>query len=78
MIGFSLLLLGFEYQKHIKDALYVQTKTSIITERESYRLERIISVSILKVAPVVLETMGTLSILIGTVLLITPKYKKSV
>jgi len=78
MIGFSLLLLGFEYQKHIKEALYVQTKTSIITERESYRLERIISVSILKIAPILLETTGTLSILTGVVLLLAPKHKKSV
>ncbi len=78
MIGFSLLLLGFEYQKHIKDALFEQTKNSIITERESYRLERIISVSILKIAPLALEAIGIVSLAAGTLLLIVPRYKKNV
>ncbi len=69
MIGFSLLLLGFEYQKHIKDALYEQTRNSIITERESYRLERVISITLLKIAPIALSVSGTVSILIGSVLI---------
>jgi uncharacterized membrane protein len=78
MIGFSLLLLGFEYQKHIKDALFEQTKSSIITERPSYRLERIISVSILKVAPLALEAAGFLSIGAGAILLIVSRPKRNV
>ena len=76
MIGFSLLLLGFEYQKHIKDALYEQTKNSVITERPSYRLERLMSVTILKAAPLALSLFGSVSLVGGTILLLLPRFQK--
>lgn len=75
MVGFSLSLLGFEYQKHIKESLYEQTRNSIITQRESYRLERVISVTLLKIAPLTLTSSGVLSLLIGTSLLLIPRRK---
>ncbi len=78
MIGFALLLLGFEYQKHIKDALLEQTTNSLITERASYRLERVITIAIVKLAPLVASVLGWGSVIIGSInLILHSKQKKT-
>jgi hypothetical protein len=65
MIGFCLLLVRFEYQKHIKDALFEQTKNSLITERESARIERLVSIGIRKIAPTFLFFAGGTCVVLG-------------
>ncbi len=80
MIGFALLLLSFEYSKHIQDPLLEQTKQSLITERYSSRLERVITLTIDRVAPYTLTVGGITGICIGGFLelhtLIRKKRKK--
>ncbi len=66
MVGFALLLLSFEYSKHIQDPLLEQTKQSLITERYSSGLERVITVSISRVAPFVLTVGGLTAICLGS------------
>nr|MBP6994256.1 hypothetical protein [Candidatus Woesebacteria bacterium] len=61
MIGFALLLLSFEYSKHIQTPLLNQTKQSLITERYSSRVEEAITLSIAKGAPFVLEAGGIIA-----------------
>jgi len=68
MVGFSLLLLSFEYSKHIQDPLLEQTKQSLITERYSSRLERVITLTIDRVAPYTLTLGGVTAILLGCIL----------
>ncbi len=80
MVGFALLLLSFEYSKHIQDPLLEQTKQSLITERYSSRLERVITLTIDRVAPYTLTVGGVTGICIGGFLelhtLIRKKRKK--
>lgn len=65
IVGFSLLLIGFEYQKHIVDPLIEQTKGSLITERQSYRIAWLIEKILGKGLPV-LFNLGGWVIVIGT------------
>jgi hypothetical protein len=60
MLGCGLLLFAFQYNKHIKDALYTQTRDSLITMRPSLRIERVLHVSLVKVLPLALDTSGAL------------------
>lgn len=60
IIGFTLLLFAFEYQKHIVEGLLEQTKGSLITERQSYRLEWILDKTFGKVLPPFLYFIGTI------------------
>lgn len=65
MVGFATLLLSFEYGKHIKDSLLEQTKQSLITERYSSRLERVITLAIGRAAPLGLQAVGMVSVTLG-------------
>lgn len=66
IIGFTLLLFAFEYQKHILEGLLEQTKGSLITERQSYRLEWILDKTFGKVLPPFLYFIGTIITGVGT------------
>ncbi len=66
MVAFALLLLSFEYSKHIQDPLLEQTKQSLITERYSSRLERVITLSISRGAPIALNVGGITAICLGS------------
>lgn len=68
MIGFALLLLSFEYMKHIQDPLLEQTKQSLITERYSSRVERVITVSVRRGAPIALTAGGITALFLGSVM----------
>ena len=76
MIGFALLLLSFEYSKHIQDPLLEQTKQSLITERYSSRLERVITLSVSKGAPFALTVGGITAVICGLGLEIYPLFKR--
>ncbi len=67
MVGFALLLLSFEYSKHIQDPLLEQTKQSLITERYSSRLERVITLSIDRGAPFALSVGGITALCLGSI-----------
>jgi hypothetical protein len=60
IIGFTLLLFAFEYQKHIVEGLLEQTKGSLITERQSYRLEWVLDKTFGKVLPPFLYLVGSI------------------
>jgi hypothetical protein len=65
MVGFATLLLSFEYSKHIQVSLLEQTKQSLITERYSSRLERVIALTINRATPLGLQIIGVLSVATG-------------
>jgi hypothetical protein len=65
IIGFTLLLFAFEYQKHIVEALLEQTKGSLITERQSYRLEWVLDKTFGKVLPPFLYLVGSITTAAG-------------
>ena len=68
IVGFSLLLLGFEYNKHIVEPLIQQTQGSLITERQSYRLAWLVEKVLGKVMPVLLYGVGLCSLLFSVFL----------
>ena len=65
MWGFIILLFAFEYKKHILDGLREQTVNSLITERQSWRIERYIDIVLVKLAPRALPLMGWLFVIGG-------------
>jgi hypothetical protein len=65
MIGFALLLFAFEYQKHIVDGLLEQTRGSLITERQSYRLEWLLDKTFGKILPPLFYFLGTVVTAVG-------------
>lgn len=58
ILGFSALLLAFEFSKHIAEPLYNQTITSLITIQEHYKLRWILDKLINKIIPFGLNTAG--------------------
>ncbi|OGK35550.1 hypothetical protein A3F59_05020 [Candidatus Roizmanbacteria bacterium RIFCSPHIGHO2_12_FULL_38_13] len=66
--GFIFLLFSFEYKKHIVEGLTEQTINSLITERQSYRIERYVNVTLNKLVPLALPLGGWILIVGGTVL----------
>ncbi len=58
MIGFSLLLFAFEYDKHFKEPLHDQTIQSLITVREHAKVRRVVSISFNKLIPLGVPMVG--------------------
>ena len=58
IIAFSMLLFAFEYQKHIVDPLIEQTKGSLITERQSFRIAWLVEKVLGKGLPLLLNVGG--------------------
>lgn len=73
LIGFALLLFAFEYQKHILDGLLEQTKGSLITERQSYRLEWLLDKTFGKILPPFFYLIGSICTVAGGWLQLTQK-----
>jgi hypothetical protein len=67
LIGFVLLLFAFEYKKHIVEGLTEQTKNSLITERQSYRIERYLDIILSKLVPLGLPLLGWMCVIGGTI-----------
>ncbi|MDA1316653.1 MAG: hypothetical protein O3B87_01360 [bacterium] len=65
MWGFVILLFSFEYSKHILEPLKEQTIQSLITERESIRIEYYITKILTRVVPFGLPILGWMLIGIG-------------
>lgn len=64
-LGFVILLFAFEYKKHILEGLVEQTRNSLITERQSWRLERYINIILAKLVPLALPLLGWFLIIAG-------------
>jgi len=58
LIGFSLLLFGFEYNKHIVENLREQTLNSLITVQEHNQVRRVVNFITLKFLPLMLPVGG--------------------
>lgn len=58
LLGFSLLLFGFEYNKHILEGLREQTLNALITIQEHNKVRRIINIITLKLLPFLLPVIG--------------------
>jgi len=69
MIGFGLLLFAFQYEKHIADALIEQTTGSLVTARQSGRIEWVVQKILGKAATPLLYLTGFTSLCMGTFLL---------
>lgn len=75
-LGFVILLFAFEYKKHILEGLVEQTRNSLITERQSWRLERYINIILARLVPLVLPLVGWFLIISGIVMRVTGFEKK--
>ncbi|HRN71150.1 MAG TPA: hypothetical protein PLS49_08280 [Candidatus Woesebacteria bacterium] len=64
-LGFAILLFAFQYTKHIVDPLLEQTTNSLITERESWRIERYLTLLLGRVVPLFLPIVGWALIIAG-------------
>jgi hypothetical protein len=76
MIGFSLLLFAFEYDKHIQESLKDQTMQSLITVQEHAKVRRAVSVSIDKLIPYGLPLLGWTLNAVGVYLFQREREKK--
>lgn len=65
MWGFIILLFAFEYDKHIAEGLTQQTLNSLITERQSLRIEYYITKILTKAVPLLLPLLGWLLVIGG-------------
>lgn len=65
MWGFIILLFAFEYEKHILEPLRQQTIGSLITERESVRIEYVINKFFTKAVPLGLPILGWMLVIGG-------------
>ena len=63
--GFIILLFAFEYSKHILEPLKEQTIQSLITERESIRIEYYITKILTRAVPFGLPILGWMLVGIG-------------
>ncbi len=65
MCGFIILLFAFEYDKHILEPLRQQTIGSLITERQSYRIEHTINYVTMRILPKILPFFGWMLVIGG-------------
>jgi len=65
LLGFIILLFGFEYQKHILDGLKEQTINALITVQEHNTIRRIINIILVKAVPILLPLSGWIFIITG-------------
>jgi len=67
MWGFAILLFAFEYNKHILEPLRQQTIDSLITVRESWRIEHTINYVLTRAVPKGLPILGWALIGLGLI-----------
>ncbi len=58
LLGFAILLFSFEYDKHIISGLRNQTLQSLITVKQHYKVQRIVTLVITEILPVFLYCLG--------------------
>ena len=67
-IGFSLLLLRFEYIKHIVEPLFSQTVSTVVREGSHVKVNRLFDVLLFDLVPLGLYLTGWGSMIMGMVL----------
>jgi len=65
LLGFSLLLFGFQYNKHILEGLREQTLNALITIQEHNKVRRIINIITLKLLPLFFPLAGGFLVLLS-------------
>ncbi|PIY72066.1 hypothetical protein COY87_02870 [Candidatus Roizmanbacteria bacterium CG_4_10_14_0_8_um_filter_33_9] len=75
LLGFILLLFGFEYDKHILEGLREQTINALITIQEHNKVRRIINIITLKAIPFLAPLLGWCMVTSGIYLLFVRKKK---
>ena len=75
LLGFMILLFGFEYQKHIEDSLRTQTLNSLITIQEHNQVRRVVNATFVKLIPWGLPLAGWSLVGYGSYLLYTERKK---
>lgn len=65
--GFIILLFAFEYNKHILEPLRQQTIGSLVTERQSFRIEQTINYATMRVLPKIMPVIGWFLVIFGMV-----------
>ena len=78
LLGFILLLFGFEYQKHILEGLKDQTINALITVQEHNKVRRLVNIVLVKATPLLLPFFGWLFVITGAYLFQRRKMKKVV
>ena len=73
LLGNSILLFAFEYNKHIRESLRDQTIGSLITLKRYYKLEWFINVFTIKILPVLLYITGLTLVVISVYLYLIKK-----
>ena len=68
LLGFILLLFGFEYKKHILDGLKEQTLNALITVQEHNTVRRIVNIALVKAAPLLFPLVGWSFVILGAYL----------
>jgi FtsH-binding integral membrane protein len=76
LLGFILLLFGFEYKKHILDGLRDQTINALITTQEHYTVRRIVNIVLVKLAPILFPFVGWVFVITGGYLYRKSKIKR--
>lgn len=76
IVGFSLLLFAFEYHKHIAEPLIEQTKGSLITERQSFRLAWLVEKILGRAVTPLAYLAGMVSVGVGGFLMKREWHKK--
>lgn len=56
--GFAILLFSFEYDKHIISGLRDQTLGSLITVKQHYKVQRIVTLVITEILPILFYILG--------------------
>lgn len=57
-LGFTVLFFNFEYNKHIAEGLREQTLNSLVTERASATIPRILNIALIRLPPLILPLIG--------------------
>jgi hypothetical protein len=76
MLGFALLLFGFEYDKHIIIGLRDQTLTSLATARPHLRFNRIVSIFISELLPIIFYAAGWVLVFLSIIVASLKMHKK--
>lgn len=75
LLGFIILLFGFEYNKHILEGLREQTINALITIQEHNKVRRIVNIITLKAIPLLTPLLGWVLVITGFYLLYFRKSK---
>jgi hypothetical protein len=77
MLGFAILLFGYEYDKHIISGLREQTMKSLITEKPHYRIQRLVDIFTSEILPMLFYLTGWGFLFLGIILQGIKEGKKS-